>query len=346
MSTKFHVPENGARSTIASPRSGGDPTLVLTDGSGFGSAYPKAITVVRGSTVISILEATGRSANTATITQPLEGASDVNMQAGDFAEIRITAGAIIEIQGAVHNLEASPQVAISGAITLDATAYGATLHCSGTSANYTIILPTAVGHAGERIKLHMASTLTRLVTIATAGGQTIDGAPSRVMFANESATLESDNANWYKAGGRSIPMACALQPTGNGGVSGGASPSQVTLDGIIGDNTGLMADPADGTIVVARPGNYHVLGQVRWANLSADSPRCMAQVHRNGLVIADADGSAVAAALPKSTAITPSAPLAAGDFITLFAFNAVTANFLGAAFSPATTLYVTEVPSW
>jgi hypothetical protein len=57
----------------------------------------------------------------------------------------------------------------------------------------------------------MVSTLTKLVTIAGSGAELIDGINTRVMWANESAILYCDGISWTKIGGKTIPMAAAIQ---------------------------------------------------------------------------------------------------------------------------------------
>jgi hypothetical protein len=106
VSTSFHIPENNASSTVATARSALSPSLVLADGSGFGTAFPKIVTVARNGTVLCILEATARSWNTLTISQAIEGTMDTAMVVGDTVELRPTKLAVTEIQDAVSTVEA------------------------------------------------------------------------------------------------------------------------------------------------------------------------------------------------------------------------------------------------
>lgn len=64
------------------------------------------------------------------------------------------------------------------------------LGCSGT---FTITLPTAVSFTGEYI---IKNTGDGVITVATTGSQTIDGATDFFLIADEVITLRSTNSNW------------------------------------------------------------------------------------------------------------------------------------------------------
>ncbi len=85
---------------------------------------------------------------------------------------------------------------ITGATSLDGTAFGKIFNCSGTTADYTVDLPTAVGNSGYAITFKGASTLTKVVTIDANGTQTINGLLTRAFSAGGGFTLMSDGSNW------------------------------------------------------------------------------------------------------------------------------------------------------
>lgn len=87
-------------------------------------------------------------------------------------------------------------VSITGATSLDATAYGKVHVCTGTSSNYTVDLPTAVGNSGRGLVIKGANTLTRTVTVAGSSGQTIDGESSRQLSTSGMMNFMSDGSNW------------------------------------------------------------------------------------------------------------------------------------------------------
>ena len=79
----------------------------------------------------------------------------------------------------------------TGAYTETATSGDVVNFCSGS---FTVTLPTAVGNTAT---LTYKVTATGPVTLSGAGGQTIDGSATAVLNLNNSATLRSDNANWW-----------------------------------------------------------------------------------------------------------------------------------------------------
>jgi hypothetical protein len=87
------------------------------------------------------------------------------------------------------------QVSITGATSLTSTALGKIHVCTGTSADYTVDLPTAVGNEGTII-IKGAAALTKVVTIQGTGGQTIDGYSDRKIAATGMVAVISDGANW------------------------------------------------------------------------------------------------------------------------------------------------------
>lgn len=86
-------------------------------------------------------------------------------------------------------------VSITTAAALTSTALGKIHICTGTSADYTVDLPTAVGNEGVII-FKGAAALTKVVTIAGTGGQTIDGESERKISSGGMISVMSDGANW------------------------------------------------------------------------------------------------------------------------------------------------------
>lgn len=85
---------------------------------------------------------------------------------------------------------------ISAATSLDATAFGKIHLCSGTSSDYTIDLPTAVGNDYKTIIFKGLSTLTKNITLSGVSGQLMDGEANRKFNKDGSFTIMSDGANW------------------------------------------------------------------------------------------------------------------------------------------------------
>jgi hypothetical protein len=109
MPTTFHRPLNGVATTVAAPRAVAAVVVVAAGtGTRFGSIFPLIVTAARGDTDLSILEVTGRAGDVLTISGAIEGTADVALEVGDRLEMRATAGAVVELQDAVHALEAIP----------------------------------------------------------------------------------------------------------------------------------------------------------------------------------------------------------------------------------------------
>lgn len=87
-------------------------------------------------------------------------------------------------------------VSITEAATLTDSAYGKLHVCSGTSAGYTVDLPTAAGHAGESIAFKGLVGLTVTVTLDGATTETIDGDTTRSFTSRGIYVLQSDGTNW------------------------------------------------------------------------------------------------------------------------------------------------------
>lgn len=81
--------------------------------------------------------------------------------------------------------------AVTGTYTVLATDY----LVNATANSFTITLPTAVGKQGQTFVIKNSGTATT-VTVATAGGQTIDGSSTATVVAGQSITVVSTNANW------------------------------------------------------------------------------------------------------------------------------------------------------
>ncbi len=80
--------------------------------------------------------------------------------------------------------------------------------CSGSA--FTVTLFTAIGNSGKYLRIKKTdASLTNIITIATTGGQNIDGVSSTTLNTqNECVTLVSDGANWQIIE-RSVPSVWA-----------------------------------------------------------------------------------------------------------------------------------------
>lgn len=94
---------------------------------------------------------------------------------------------------ALENVES---VSITGAESLTSTAFNKLHVCTGTTVDYQLDLPTAVGNSGGIVAIKGAAALTKVVTVVGVSGQTIDGEANRKISSGGLFVLMSDGANW------------------------------------------------------------------------------------------------------------------------------------------------------
>ena len=151
-----------------------------------------------------------RSPTTAHVNPNLYIYAGGSASAVDFVRIEhdLTDGRIVTGDG---NLELSPATNVfvnagyrmKRTATAVSVAAGTTDYLIGvtsTAAARTITLPTAVGSAGKTyiVKDESGGAATNNITLATTGGQTIDGAATIAIAANYGvARVYSDGANWF-----------------------------------------------------------------------------------------------------------------------------------------------------
>jgi hypothetical protein len=114
MPTNFYTHTNQAMSVVSVPRAAFATTLVVQNAAAFGTPTPNnpiRVSIRRGYTPLCILEVVGISGNVMTVSNALEGTTDVNMVVGDFAWQAITAADLTDIQNAVNSLEVVGTVA-------------------------------------------------------------------------------------------------------------------------------------------------------------------------------------------------------------------------------------------
>lgn len=243
----------------------------------------------------------------------------------------------------------SGEIALSGATSMTSADYGL-MHACTVSAAYTVTLPTPVSIAGTQIGVRVKPSSTNLLTLATAAGN-IDGSSTRVMWAGESAMLESDGTNWVKIGGKTIPMQGVMALNATQSVASG-SVVNVPLTHTYIDNTGLMCDPVTNQyITVQRAANYAVVARVAWASLSALAIRVIVVAYKGGSTPAAQDERYAASGGSPCIGAAGVETFAAGNYCTLSTFQdtgaSQTANIgTSAAYGDGTILSLTEIPAW
>lgn len=132
-----------------------------------------------------------------------EGANIGNV--GDNSVVNFTgAGVTASVAAGVVTVNipgaGSSNLTVTAVKTANYTADGSddVIPCDASGGSFTVTLPTAVGASGKVYRIKRTDqTLANSVTIATTGGQTIDGVTTRkLMTQNEEFTLASDNVGW------------------------------------------------------------------------------------------------------------------------------------------------------
>jgi hypothetical protein len=237
--------------------------------------------------------------------------------------------------------------------TANFTAAAAAFYAVSGSANVTATLPTAVGIAGQTIRIRCVSGYTGLCTITAQSGQTVGpgSAASQIIYAGESPILQSDGANWIRVGGLIVPSVCRLYSGTDQSIPQGAD-TLVLLSATAFDNTGQMAVPASNEIKIVRPGHYRATGGAYYNAMTNQAYTTYVNVSKNAaggpIIFAmpiGAPGTAFALALNATGTLS----FVAGDLITLHVLQANgggTAQTLSSGIGSGTFLEVEEIPAW
>lgn len=278
---------------------------------------------------------------TITLTGDVTGSGAASF-AATIANGAVTLGKLVST---LSVLDLGAETSVTGAVT---ATLGKMHICTGTTADYTVTLPTAVGNAGRIMGFRMGSTtaLTKLVTLDGNAAETIDGAATRVMWSNEVAILESDGTEWRKIAGKTIPMVGRIHNTASqtGMTSGAFTTLTLTTSDI---DIGAMNDATNSRITPRRSGNYQISAGARITTGN--------NIARLIIDIYDATVGALALSeMEVSGSTTYPAPnvasirnIAAGRNVTARIFHNTGVNQSTSAESEAPTfLCLQEIPSW
>lgn len=232
----------------------------------------------------------------------------------------------------------SAEISITGTATATISRWHV---CSGTSADYTVTLPTAASNAGKMIGFRMATGLTKIVTLDGNGSETIDGVTTRLMWAGESALLMSDGSNWFKIAGKSIPMSASLTMASDQNMGTTGVYQKVTLD-TVDYNLASMADTGNNRLLIRRGGLYTFYTTTRYNNASFGADGFIA-LYKNGSFVGTTERQGQMGTY-QSVQGAGNIQLAAGDYVeTWFAQNSGSTRTLLAA---SCFMTLTEVPQW
>jgi len=136
----------------------------------------------------------------------------------------------LEFVTAPAGLNLSGYVAVTGATGLSTGDFNKSIICSGTSADYAVTLPTAVGNTGNWFDFVGVTGLTKIVTVDANSTETINGLTVNRPFTGRGGfRLVSDGANWQVISEKPSWIAYTATWTGTSG-----QPSAVTLYSLVG----------------------------------------------------------------------------------------------------------------
>jgi hypothetical protein len=358
----FAVLKDAVHTTVAAYTLGsGSLTVAAGTGTQFpvpSTGAPILITVVSAATyglypeTFATYQATGISTDTLTGLTLISG-TDTAWIAGATVEMRTCAKHINDLEAAV----AAAGTVTETSHTTSFSAAAGSFHAISGSSDLTATLPTAVGIAGQTVRIRCASGYTGRCTIASTASQTIGpaGATSQIIFVGESALVQSDGANWVRTGGTIIPCRAGLYLSATQTPATASAWINVPLNMVLVDNTGLMTNTTNHSITIPRPGTYKTTGNLAVSLATLLLPQSFGGINKGGIgtqvsVLGFSSwNSTVSVAFVVN--IEDTLISAAGDVLTLGAFLGSSSNSLtlpGGVPGASLTceLLVTEVPSW
>jgi len=302
-------------------------------------------------TTFEIVKVTAVAGTTLTIVAGQDGTSDANWASGSVLFIGPTRQSMIEVQNDMLTTLVNAESAITG--TNSPTAFDTMYLCSGTTADYTVSLPTSLtGLKNKIMGFRMDPGLTKLVTVDAGSGHLIDGQRTRIMWANEVALLKvnTDETNWAKVGGKSIPMSSAIGFSTDQNFSGVTFTLLTWSTNLYNNAPPAMQVTASYKIVILRPGRYQLTLDFLGATTNGTANNFLAACYKNGASFFSAKQL-----LPGGTDVPQQATftgqMAVGDYLQPYGY------FNGGSYSPTVfyndsanpvynALIAQEVPSW
>ena len=252
-----------------------------------------------------------------------------------------------------YAIDFGSNIPVVAAVTLDASACGKIITCQGTTADYIVTLPLAATCAGKTLSFVMAPALTKLVTLAANGTETINGATTRIMWANEAVTLFCDGYTWAKIAGVSLPMAVRMYKdyASSFGIAN-ATLTKVEIDTTAVASVASMADTANFKAIIQRAGLYSTVARLSWNPAATYNHLVSVRVYKNGSSIQQQYGFYFKTVAPNGLIdpqITDTIVFAKNDYLELYCYQAGSTSEVFQLYGPnpdAHFIHLTEVVAW
>lgn len=240
------------------------PYMFYVDGTndriGISSSSPSATLDVNGSAIFN----KGNGDNDFDVEGQTDGALLYVDASADMVGISTsTPSSMLDIQGGM-GLKVNT---ITSATTLDNT-HNVVLCNTGA---YTVTLPTAASVAGKTYYIKNIDSDSDDITIATTGGQTIDGESSIVLYVyNDAIRVISNGTNWHIIADERIPHVCVLKRNTAQSITNGSSRVKIDLNESVIDVGGIGDVTTDNRVEVVRTGKYMITAEWTCQSVSDD----------------------------------------------------------------------------
>ncbi len=221
----------------------------------------------------------------------------------------------------------------------------------------TATLPTAIGNAGRVVRFRCVNGYAGVLTIATTAGQVIgsSGLTSQILYAGETALVQSDGANWVRTGGVIIPAHARMLLSANQSISANTA-TQVNLNLVDFDNTGLLTSISGHFMTIFRSGFYWINTVGVWNGVNGSLEYTfITQARKNSVaaLFTQVVGGPYTPNFSMAVPVNGSILLAAGDTVDMLVYQNSSSGPGVAPLSggssvgaPASFLELTEIPTW
>lgn len=244
------------------------------------------------------------------------------------------------------------------AVTTTATLTLGRMHvCSGTTADYTVTLPTVASNAGKFLGLRIAPGCTRWITLKGNASENIDGVNTRLMWAHESAILFCDGVTWTKLAGKTVPIQVSMYRTAALNVAAVAwtviPTTLVTYDNTAGVLAVPAGDTSTGVVKTLRAGRYQANGFASATAIGLNVPFVAGVMTGTGSTTPTGNPNAWTGGGGTTTGFGYggngglfNTALGTNFYITAYNGNASVVGVVSVAVETRPTLTVSEQPTW